>query len=694
MNEILKICLSLSLSGSLLILILLLCRPLYKDRISKRWQYYIWLVVIARLLLPFTPKTSPVGTLFQWAEHTFVQVDSASTTDPNAASAGDPYAAPDAVPSTAPSAGPGSTPDAGTSSAPDAGPSPTPDAGPSSAPDAGPNASPTLRPEGGTSWPSEASATYKTPLTQRLPAALIQNLWLVWLVAALVLFIRKVTIYQSFAKYIRAGRSEVSDPARLDRLALIGEQAGVKRPVELYTNSLISSPLLLGFFKPCIVLPTVDLPDEDFQYTTLHELTHCRRGDMFYKWLVQAAVCLHWFNPLVHVMSREISRACELSCDETVIRTLDPQGRRAYGNTLLNAVGMGGSYRDSLASVTLSEGKELLKERLDAIMKYKNVSKRRVAVTFLITLLVIAGAGATGAYAKAQTPSATDISIAEETPVPSMSSSSIAEAQTPLDPGNSAAEKAPAPSEPGSFVAGKAPIPPESGSFAAVAPAFEDLEADTVRSIALTANSCGIELISSDNGKFTFDYLGVADTTGFELSCTNTVDGILRINVDGTMARDGAGHYYIENGPNYANTLRIGIPDKAYEAITLALDGAPVTLTDLNAAVTIEAEDSSISLSAAEISKGTYHISSRSGSVSIETIALSRDITVSSEGECVLLLARMPQDLSLDMSECSGQVLLPAGWSKTHRLGDGLPTVKIANHGYTGIVVMDQFPKN
>lgn len=65
MGEILKVVLSLSLSGSLLILTLLLCKPLFVGKISKRWQYYIWLVVIARLFLPFAPETSLVGGLFR-----------------------------------------------------------------------------------------------------------------------------------------------------------------------------------------------------------------------------------------------------------------------------------------------------------------------------------------------------------------------------------------------------------------------------------------------------------------------------------------------------------------------------------------------------------------------------------------------------------------------------------------------------
>ena len=363
MNEILKIVLSLSLSGSLLILVLLLFKPLFRNRINKCWQYYIWLVVIARLLLPFTPETSPVGTLFQQVGHVIVQTD--TTTGQNIA--------------------------------------PAPQLGADTA------IKNDTTPKNG--------VTDAAPTPQRLFTILIQNLWLIWLVVALILIIRKVTIYQGFVKYIKAGRMEVSDTAILDRLALIGEQAGIKRPVELYTNSLISSPLLLGFFRPCIVLPSTDLALIDLDYTLLHELTHYKRRDMFYKWLVQFAICLHWFNPLVYVMGREVGRTCELACDETVIKALDPQGRRAYGDTLLNAIGAGGSYKNSLASVTFNESKELLKERLDAIMKYKRTSKIMLTVTLAITLLMVTGATAIGAYAKTQMPPAPiGITVKPDTP--------------------------------------------------------------------------------------------------------------------------------------------------------------------------------------------------------------------------------------------------------------------------------------
>ena len=61
MNGLLKLTLSLSLSGAVLIVLLAALKPLVKGRVSKRWQYYIWLLVIARLFLPLGPPESPAG---------------------------------------------------------------------------------------------------------------------------------------------------------------------------------------------------------------------------------------------------------------------------------------------------------------------------------------------------------------------------------------------------------------------------------------------------------------------------------------------------------------------------------------------------------------------------------------------------------------------------------------------------------
>ena len=73
---------------------------------------------------------------------------------------------------------------------------------------------------------------------------------------------------------------------------------------------------------------------------------------MFYKWLVQLTICLHWFNPCIHMMGKEINRLCELSCDERVISSLPENMRNFYGDMLLHAIRIGGSYKDSLSCFT------------------------------------------------------------------------------------------------------------------------------------------------------------------------------------------------------------------------------------------------------------------------------------------------------------------------------------------------------
>ena len=345
MNILLTI-LSLTFSGSIFIVILFLCKPLYVERLSKRWQYYIWLIVIVRLLLPLSLEVNFVGNAFNEISQSniiiFEEVE---------------------------------------------------------APKTGSEAPNTVNNGGTISSGMDSEIQAAPPFPQyNIFTTMLPNLWFIWLLVAIVLFVRKITIYQSFVRYTKAGCVEVSGINNLERFGKIVEEINIKGAVGIYTNSLISSPLLIGFFRPYIVLPTLGISESDFRYTILHELTHYKRGDMFYKWLVQLAICLHWFNPLVYLMGREINKACEFSCDESVIRNLDYHGIRAYGDTLLNALGVGGVYRGSLSSVTLFENKKILKERLDMIMKFKKKSRLAVVIALCATMVLSMGATVAGAY--------------------------------------------------------------------------------------------------------------------------------------------------------------------------------------------------------------------------------------------------------------------------------------------------------
>jgi len=383
MNPFMITLLSLSLSGAILIAIIYLTKPLYKERLSKRWQYYIWLIVIARLLLPFSLEFNLVGRLFNDVipvsiTHAIVDGFSEDMMIENgnitSATNGEiPTEIPTEVPITSSNTVGQQTIDHSLVGI----------------------------------FESDAqlySQSYPQPYSQsnisNIINTIFSNIWIIWIVAAIALFVRKITIYQSFVRFVKAGRKPVEDIESLEHFGKILEQAGIKGTVGFYTNNLVSSPLLIGFFRPFIVLPSLNISESDFKYTILHELTHYRRGDMFYKWLVQLTICLHWFNPLVYVMGNEINKACEFSCDESVIKDLDENAVKSYGDTLLGAIGITGTYKNSLSAIGLSGNIKILKERLDMIKYFEKKSRLAIITALLAALALSIGAMVIGAYAR------------------------------------------------------------------------------------------------------------------------------------------------------------------------------------------------------------------------------------------------------------------------------------------------------
>ena len=340
MSEFIKILLSLSVSGALLLLLILGLKPLYKNKFSKRWQYYIWIVVALRFLLPFTPDTTIIGSLFEKFDTTAITNE--IPTNPN-------------VPVPA---------DTGNSKA----------------------------------EPIQTNREITTA-AMREPVNKYVCLFFIWSALALVLFVRKVTVYQGFIQYIKAGNKEVSDIKILNLLSDCEEKLNIKTRVELSCNPLIASPMLIGFFRPRIILPVGEWEDKELSYIFVHELIHYRQRDMFYKWLIQIVVCAHWFNPFVYLLEKEVNKSCELSCDEKVISVLDDTARREYGDTLISFLKSNNLYKSSLASVTLTEGAEQLKERLGAIMKFREKSKVIIAITTIFTVAACVCFFVTGAYA-------------------------------------------------------------------------------------------------------------------------------------------------------------------------------------------------------------------------------------------------------------------------------------------------------
>ena len=98
---------------------------------------------------------------------------------------------------------------------------------------------------------------------------------------------------------------------------------------EIYLADRISSPFVMGVFRPRIYLPS-STPMLERRFIVAHERHHIRRGDPLWKLLGYAALCTHWFNPLVWLAFCLAGKDMEMSCDEAVIKRLGEHIRADY----------------------------------------------------------------------------------------------------------------------------------------------------------------------------------------------------------------------------------------------------------------------------------------------------------------------------------------------------------------------------
>lgn len=113
-----------------------------------------------------------------------------------------------------------------------------------------------------------------------------------WLLVTIALILWNVWRLLHYRRQFEQASNEVN--GHLQQIAQEAARlAGVTGEVQLLASPLVQSPMLIGFFRPTIVLPSEHLPDSDAQFILTHELTHFRRRDLWKKFLVNMIQCIH-----------------------------------------------------------------------------------------------------------------------------------------------------------------------------------------------------------------------------------------------------------------------------------------------------------------------------------------------------------------------------------------------------------------
>ena len=212
----------------------------------------------------------------------------------------------------------------------------------------------------------------------------ISSLSVIWLAGLLLCFgffaVSYIKCYREF---------RFSLPVENDILEAWKEKHPLKRSLSIRQTETIAAPLSYGVIRPVILMPKNTEWKNIYQlrYVLEHEYVHIRRLDMLTKLIMIAAVCIHWFNPLVWVMYILFNRDLELSCDETVVRRFGMDIKSVYATALISME----EKKSGLTPLCNSFSKNAIEERIRAIMKIKKTSKFAVIISAVLVICVTGG---------------------------------------------------------------------------------------------------------------------------------------------------------------------------------------------------------------------------------------------------------------------------------------------------------------
>ncbi|MGO4184720.1 M56 family metallopeptidase [Paenibacillus sp. TAF43_2] len=334
-----KLILSLSISGSILFFLLFLMKPIIKHKFSKSLQYYIWIVVLLRLTIPFSFDGSIMNDVFN--KNPFL---------------------------TGPILQGGEAAKSGME----------------------------IDPTHAISLPqandAQAAESIRADNSEIFVITIIKQYAIyVWLIGTILSLFIKLRGYTRFLKYMKT----TSKPAYDWENRMLGMMLNGRYKAKLVRNSYITTPMLIGIIRPTIILPDNNFNEVQLKNILIHEITHLKRFDIVVKWFSMLVTSLHWFNPVVYFVEKEINRLCELSCDEVVIRKFTSSEKQEYGETLI-AVASNEQYPVGGLQATFSDEKTILRERLVAIMRPSKRSTFIILSSFVLAAVVIISAIALG----------------------------------------------------------------------------------------------------------------------------------------------------------------------------------------------------------------------------------------------------------------------------------------------------------
>lgn len=332
------------LQVSVLVVILLLADLLLRSKVRAVFRYWLWMLVLVKLVLPST-LSSPlsVGSFFGEELKSLDVVTSVKVTEsPEVVRLSEPFEMPGQIRPVGPeSAAPKATADVGTE-------------------------------------PAAAAATWQGVV------------FLVWLavVAGMGLLLLQRAI---FVKGLVA-QAKNANTIMNDALEFCRRRMGLKNPVRLKVSANTASPAVCGLFRPVILVPQDLAPTlgaGHLRAVLMHELAHIKRGDLWVNLVQTLLQIIYFYNPFVWLGNAIIRRVREQAVDEATLVAMGEAAER-YPQTLLSVAKLAlGRPALSLRLIGVVESRSALAGRVKRILSRPFPKTAKLGILGLIAVIIV-----------------------------------------------------------------------------------------------------------------------------------------------------------------------------------------------------------------------------------------------------------------------------------------------------------------
>lgn len=212
----------------------------------------------------------------------------------------------------------------------------------------------------------------------------------IWLTGVILLSFATFIMNRRLLLYIKK-QSVITDEKIVQIFEKCKQSMSVQRDVPLLVSGKVSSPTVFGFIRPKLLLSTVHmkiLDEQQLRYIFHHELAHIKRRDVGVNWLMHGLLILNWFNPILWYAYSCMREDQELACDALALTCINSKEQIAYGHTIISLLEHYSGYYQVPSVANFSKNKRMLKRRILMIKKFQKKSYRWSALGAVAVIAV------------------------------------------------------------------------------------------------------------------------------------------------------------------------------------------------------------------------------------------------------------------------------------------------------------------